>query len=67
MREVFDPALRRLVTADFIPRSSLAIGDSMEGPAIIVEDETSIVVSSEFAAAKLPGGEIELVRKAPGA
>jgi N-methylhydantoinase A len=50
---------------DFIiaPRNSVSETEAIAGPAILTEDETSIVVSSSFEARALPGGDIELRRK----
>jgi N-methylhydantoinase A len=45
------------------PRSSVSATGAIAGPAILTEDETSIVVSSAFEARALPGGDIELRRK----
>ena len=45
-----------------VARSGLGKNDTVPGPAIIVENETSIVVSSDFTARVLQGGDIELTR-----
>ncbi|MBD5772332.1 hydantoinase/oxoprolinase family protein [Marinomonas colpomeniae] len=47
-REFFDAALRKFVTASEIQRDSLSPGDAVSGPAVIVEDETSTVVTSGY-------------------
>ncbi|WP_191602118.1 hydantoinase/oxoprolinase family protein [Marinomonas algicola] len=47
-REFFDAAIRKVVTAGEVERSRLAPGDAVTGPAIIVEDETSTVVTSGY-------------------
>jgi N-methylhydantoinase A len=67
------PARRRLVfdtdSADFIEvaihdRAALARGAVIPGPAVIVEDETSTVVSRAFDARIDASGYIELIRRA---
>ena len=58
--------------SDFKPvlvaeRSSLVPNETVAGPAIIVERQTSIVVSEEFDARVLKTNDIELRRRAPSA
>ena len=38
------------ISAKVISRKNLHIGDQIKGPAIILEDETTVVVSSDFIA-----------------
>jgi len=68
-----EPARRRGVfdadTADFVEvaiyeRAALSPGAAVKGPAVIVEDETSTVVSSHFDARIDAFGYIELARRA---
>ena len=47
-REFFDAALRKTVTASEIERNLLKPGDAVAGPAVIVEDETSTVVTTGY-------------------
>ena len=47
-RRLFDAASRRFVDAGVHERAALAAGDRIEGPAIIVERETSTIVASAF-------------------
>lgn len=47
-REFFDAALRKFVTASEIQRDSLSPGDAVSGPAVVVEDETSTIVTSGY-------------------
>ena len=49
-RLVFDSKLGKNVSAKVILRKTLEIGDQIKGPAIISEDETTIVLSSSFIA-----------------
>jgi N-methylhydantoinase A len=49
-RTVFDGVLMSPVSAGIYERSSLAVGDVIEGPAIVVEAETSTVIPSSFIA-----------------
>ena len=44
-------------------RSDLAVGDGLDGPALIVEEQTSTFVSRTFRAALAPGGNIVLERR----
>ena len=43
-RSCFDPALGQAVPAQIIARDILATGSFVDGPALIVEDETTIVL-----------------------
>lgn len=47
-REFFDAALRKTVTASEVERNLLKPGDAVAGPAVIVEDETSTVVTTGY-------------------
>lgn len=49
-RALFDTALNQEVIAQIHERDSLAVGDCVAGPAVIVEAETATVVTSSFAA-----------------
>ncbi len=63
-RVAFDSADQREVECAVVPRADLKAGETVAGPAILVEEETSIVVSSRFVARRIEGGDVELVRKA---
>jgi N-methylhydantoinase A len=65
-REVFDPALARAVVADVVDRASLKTGDQVNGPAVITEDETTIVVPSSRRAVAQPDGTIDMILKPAG-
>ena len=45
-RELFDPALARRVTAHEVARTTLEAGAVIAGPAVVTEDETTVVVPS---------------------
>lgn len=49
-RRLFDVAQRTFVDAPVYQRDSLPPGTSVEGPAVIVEDETATVITSRFRA-----------------
>ena len=63
LREVFDPTRGAMVASAIVPRLGLRPGDMVPGPAIIVEDETSTVVTSPFDAVIQADGSILLTRK----
>ncbi|MBP2236521.1 N-methylhydantoinase A [Sinorhizobium kostiense] len=62
-RSVFDPASGKELETAIVPRDTLAAGDRISGPAVIVESETSTVVTSPFDAVIQADGTILLVRK----
>lgn len=62
-REVFDPAQGRMMPTAIVERHSLAPGTRMNGPAIIVERETSTVVTSPFDVVMQDDGTLLLIRK----
>jgi len=63
-RAVFDPDGADFVEVAIHERAALAPGAVIPGPAIIVEDETSTVVSRHFDARIEAYGYIELTRRA---
>ncbi len=62
-RRLFDAANRCMGEASETDRSQLAAGQYIDGPAIIVEDGTSTIVTSAFRAIGQPDGSILLERK----
>jgi N-methylhydantoinase A len=62
-REFFDAALRKTVAAREVERSSMTAGKAVEGPAIIVESETSTVVTSGYRAVGQGDGSMLLLAK----
>jgi N-methylhydantoinase A len=64
-RMVFDPELMSPLEHGIYARSELAAGMWIEGPAVVVEDETSTLVGRNFDALVLRSGYIQLERKTP--
>ena len=62
-RDVFDPMRNAGVPSQIISRNDLNAGDRVEGPAVIVERETSTVVTSSFDAVLQVDGSILLRTK----
>ena len=60
VRALFDPALCRAVEASVVERASLRPGARVPGPALIVEDETTIVVPSSRAATVRADGCVDV-------
>ena len=65
-RDMFDAALRTAVRAAEVRRGDLGPGMCVDGPAIMVEDETSTIVTSAFRAVGQLDGSILLMRKWTG-
>jgi N-methylhydantoinase A len=63
MRRFYDAALRETVDAAEVPRSAMTPGARIDGPAIIVEDETATIVTSAFRAVGQGDGSLRLMRK----
>ncbi|MGB0800017.1 MAG: hypothetical protein ACPGRD_11940, partial [Planktomarina sp.] len=59
----FDPALGKTVAAQTFVRPNLVAGDLIEGPAIITEEETTVIVPSSREASKLMDGTLEVALK----
>ena len=64
-RAVFDPDGAEFVEVAIHERAALSPGAVIPGPAVIVEDETSTVVSRAFQARIDARGYIELTRRNP--
>ncbi len=62
-RAVFDPAQGKPLTTAIVDRFSLAPGARLSGPAVVVERETSTVVTSPFDVVMQGDGSLLLVRK----
>jgi N-methylhydantoinase A len=63
IRIVFDPTAGEGIPTAIFAREKLAAGDRAEGPAVIVERETSTVVTSLFDAVAQHDGSLLLLRK----
>ena len=62
-RSVFDAALGRSVTASVIQREALVAGAGFEGPAVVVEDQTTTFVPSDFTGRVSGHGHLVLTRR----
>ncbi len=62
-RQAFDAPSRSMRAHAVVMRSSLEPGGALSGPAIIVEDGTSTIVASGFAATMTANGDLELCRE----
>ena len=62
-RQIFDPASGEFHDAGIADRAELGEGDRVEGPAAIVEDETTIIVPASRDAIALSDGCIDVVMK----
>lgn len=62
-RDVFDPASARTLPTSIVERETLAVGDRVSGPAVIVERETSTVVTSPFDVVMQSDGSLLMLRK----
>lgn len=62
-REVFDPEQGKMLVTAIVERDSLKPGDRVAGPAIIVERETSTVITSPFDGVMQDDTTLVLIRK----
>ena len=62
-RQVFDPASGRHLASAVFERERLAAGDRVVGPAVIVERETSTIITSSFDAVIQQDGAILIVAR----
>ena len=60
-RFIFDPALGKSVSALVVSRDDMVEGSYVQGPAVITEDETTIIVPSSRLAIRQADGCIDLV------
>ena len=65
-RRIFDAARRSFVEAKVVDRAAMSSGAFIEGPAVIVEDETSSFVTSAFTAVMQDDGTLYLKRRSNG-
>lgn len=59
-RDVFDPEAMQPIPHGIYPRKSLSPGQIVQGPAIIIEDETSTLVNRHYNARVLASGYLSL-------
>ncbi|MEP5759414.1 MAG: hydantoinase/oxoprolinase family protein [Litoreibacter sp.] len=64
-RSVFDAALRREVEASEVRRGDMVAGASIDGPAVIIEDETSTIITDAYRATMQSDGALLIERKEP--
>ncbi|MEX0280721.1 MAG: hydantoinase/oxoprolinase family protein [Arenibacterium sp.] len=62
-RRFFDAGKRQMVDAQEVARESLARGITVEGPAVIVEQETTTIVTSAYRVTGQGDGSLRLCRK----
>ncbi|MEM9221213.1 MAG: hydantoinase/oxoprolinase family protein [Pseudomonadota bacterium] len=62
-RVFYDAAQRENVNAAEVERSAMTAGAIIDGPAVVVERETSTIITSQFRAVGQPDGSLLLVRK----
>jgi len=62
-RRMFDPHLREFANVPVYARTALKPGQSIHGPAVIAEDETTTIVTSGFTATLDPSGAIRLLAR----
>lgn len=65
LRDLFDPALGQRTSAAIHPRADLPTGATVQGPAVITEDETTIVLPTSRQATAQPDGCIDIRVKEP--
>ena len=59
-RAVFDPGTGTRGAADVFPRASLVPGDAADGPAVVTEDETTLIVPASRRLRVLGDGTLEM-------
>jgi len=62
----FDPALDQFVSCSRYDRSKLEVGNFIEGPGVVFEDETTIIIPSSRDAIRQPDGCIDITLKVKG-
>ena len=59
-RQLFDPAIAAFVDANVVLRHDMDVGATAAGPAIITEDETTLIVPSSRSALRQPDGCLDM-------
>ncbi len=62
-RRIYDPATAGFQEAALVARASIAVGATVDGPAVITEDETTIIVPASCRAIRQPDGCIDVTGK----
>jgi N-methylhydantoinase A len=63
-RRIYDPRETQFLSAEIVNRDELAVGARVEGPAAIVERETTTIVTATYNAVLQADGSLLLTRKA---
>lgn len=63
LRQVYDPQLGHFCDAALVERNALASGRFVSGPAIVVERETTTIITEAFEATGQPDGCLLIRRK----
>lgn len=66
-RSIFDPALGQTTDAAIVLRDAMEAGQTVQGPAAITEDETTIILPSSRRAMRQPDGCIDITTKGDAA
>ncbi len=61
-RKIFDSSLSRYIVADTYRRENITLGQQIAGPALIMEDQTTIIVSKGYVAETHEKGHMILTR-----
>ena len=62
-RALFDPALAAVTDAQVVLRDDMKTGQTVQGPAVVTEDETTIIVPSSRQVTAQPDGTIDMTTK----
>ena len=62
-RALFDPALAAVTDAQVVLRDDMETGQTVQGPAVVTEDETTIIVPSSRQVTAQPDGTIDMTTK----
>jgi N-methylhydantoinase A len=62
-RALFDPALAAVTDAQVILRGAMTAGQTVQGPAVVTEDETTIIVPTSRQVIAQPDGTIDMTKK----
>jgi len=64
-RPMYDPAVTATVDAGLVEREELGIGDAVDGPAVIVEPQTTTILGSHHRAVLQRDGSLYVTRRDP--
>ncbi len=66
-RQTFDAGLRETLQAQEVRRDDMEAGTTIDGPAVVTEDETSTIITASFTAILQTDGALLITRKRVGA